>query len=77
MFIGAEPSFLLHPLDLIGGDLIPELNFFPGMDLSSSYKAELFDIVMEKMTSNFNLVCMSEHANQILERKNLPVKIAI
>ncbi len=72
-----EPSFLLHPLDLIGGDLIPELNFFPGMDLSSSYKAELFDIVMEKMTSNFNLVCMSEHANQILERKNLPVKIAI
>ncbi|MBK8945689.1 MAG: polysaccharide deacetylase family protein [Ignavibacteriae bacterium] len=70
-----EPSFLLHPLDLIGCDLIPELNFFPGMDLSSSYKAELFDIVMEKMTSNFNLVCMSEHANEILKRKNLPIKI--
>ena len=31
-----EPSFLLHPLDLIGGDLIPELKFFPGMELSSS-----------------------------------------
>ncbi len=69
-----EPSFLLHPLDLIGGDLIPELNFFPGMDLSSSYKAELFDIVMEKMTSNFNMVNMSEHAEIILQRKNLPVK---
>jgi peptidoglycan-N-acetylglucosamine deacetylase len=66
-----EPSFLLHPLDLIGGDLIPELNFFPGMDLSSSYKFELFDIVMEKMTNNFNLVNMSEQANEILKRKDL------
>lgn len=71
-----EPSFLLHPLDLIGGDLIPELKFFPGMELSSSYKTELFDIVMEKMTSNFNLVNMSEHAEIILKRNNLPHKTA-
>jgi len=70
-----EPSFLLHPLDLIGGDLIPELNFFPGMELSSSYKAELYDIVMTKLNDNFNLVNMSEHANIILQRKNLPMKI--
>ena len=72
-----EPSFLLHPLDLIGGDLIPELNFFPSMDLSSSYKAELFDIVMEKMTANFNLINMSDHANEILKKGNLPRKLAV
>ncbi len=66
-----EPSFLLHPLDLIGGDLVPELGFFPGMDLSTSYKTELFDIVMEKFTSNFDLLNMSEHANLILQRKNI------
>ena len=66
-----EPSFLLHPLDLIGGDLIPELNFFPGMELSSSYKAEVFDVVMEKMKSNFNLLNMSQHANEILTRKDI------
>jgi len=66
-----EPSFLLHPLDLIGGDLIPELNFFPGMELSSAYKAELFDIVMEKMTSSFNLVNMSQQAQEILSGKDL------
>ena len=72
-----EPSFLLHPLDLIGGDLIPELNFFPSMDLSSSYKAELFDIVMEKMTANFNLINMSEHANEIIKKGNLPRKLAV
>lgn len=66
-----EPSFLMHPLDLIGGDLIPELKFFPGMELSSSYKAEIFDLVMEKMNSNFNLINMSEHARYILRNKNL------
>jgi len=70
-----EPSFLLHPLDLIGGDLVPELSFFPGMELSSSYKAELYDIVITKLKENFNLINMSEHANLILQRKNLPDKI--
>ncbi len=30
---GTEPSFLLHPLDLIGGDKAPQLAFFPGMDI--------------------------------------------
>ncbi len=71
-----EPSFLLHPLDLIGGDLVPELDFFPGMDLSTAYKTELFDIVMEKFTSNFNLLNMSEHAKLIMQRKEtLPIKI--
>jgi len=71
-----EPSFLLHPLDLIGGDLIPDLKFFPGMQLSSSYKTELFDIVMEKMTSNFEMVNMTEHAKIILERGKLLKKNA-
>jgi peptidoglycan-N-acetylglucosamine deacetylase len=70
-----EPSFLLHPLDLIGGDLIPELKFFPGMELSSNYKTELFEIVMEKMTNNFNIVNMSEHAKSILSMTNLPRKV--
>lgn len=69
-----EPSFLLHPLDLIGGDLIPELKFFPGMELSSSYKTELFDIVLKKLKENFNLINMSEHANSILHLKELPIK---
>ena len=38
-----EPSFLLHPLDLIGGDQVPALKFFPGMDVSSEQKVELFE----------------------------------
>ncbi len=35
---GTEPSFLLHPLDIIGGDQVPELAFFPGMDVPSARK---------------------------------------
>ncbi len=69
-----EPSFLLHPLDLIGGDLVPELDFFPGMELSTSYKTELYEIVMNKLKSNFNLLNMSDHAEIILAKKNLPKK---
>lgn len=62
-----NPSFLLHPLDLIGGDKIPELAYFPGMDLESRKKQELFEKVMETFDNNFNLINMSEHAKLITE----------
>lgn len=62
-----NPSFLLHPLDLIGGDKIPELAYFPGMDLASTKKQELFEKVMRIFDNNFNLINMSEHAKLITE----------
>ena len=57
------PSFLLHPLDLIGGDLVPELKFFPGMNLKSEVKIKLFFDVMNRLSNNFELVNMSKHAS--------------
>ena len=39
---GIEPSFLLHPLDLIDAKQEPRLAFFPGMDVPARRKAELF-----------------------------------
>ena len=57
-----SPSFLLHPLDLIGGDMIPELNFFPGMSLKSEIKTKLFVEVINLLSNNFELVNMSCHA---------------
>ena len=36
---GTEPSFLLHPLDLLGPEQAPELAFFPGMDRCGAPKA--------------------------------------
>ena len=52
---GTSPSILLHPLDFMGGEDCPELEFFPGMDLTRERKmaivAELFDILTSRSTS--------------------------
>jgi hypothetical protein len=32
------PSFVIHPTDLLGIDQVPDMKFFPGMDLSSALK---------------------------------------
>lgn len=61
---GTRPSFLLHPLDLIGGDQVPELAFFPGMNVSSNKKVEIFKIAIKKLQKHYRLVNMSIHAKQ-------------
>jgi hypothetical protein len=65
---GTEPSFLLHPLDLLGGDQVPELRFFPGMDVSASEKRIVFEAVLRRLGRTFRIVSMSEHGRAILER---------
>ena len=65
---GTEPSFLLHPLDVIGGDQVPELKFFPGMDLASARKARLLNRVLDTLEQHFRLVPMSEHVDLVAAR---------
>ena len=60
-----QPSFLLHPLDLVGGDQTPRLAFFPGMDLNTESKLKVFREVIKKLSNNFSLVNMSTHAKSI------------
>ena len=60
-----SPSYLLHPLDLIGGDKIEALAFFPGMNLNSEKKVKVFKYVIKKMQKNYNLVNMSKFAKSI------------
>ena len=61
-----EPSFLLHPLDLLGGDEVPHLAFFPGMDLTSAQKTQLVDEVLGALGERFDLVTVGEQARRIL-----------
>jgi hypothetical protein len=68
---GTSPSYLLHPLDLIGGDKIKELAFFPGMDLTSEQKVKVFNKVIGNLSQNFNFVNMSTHAEHLLKNGNL------
>jgi peptidoglycan/xylan/chitin deacetylase (PgdA/CDA1 family) len=73
---GTEPSFLLHPLDLLGGDRAPALRFFPGMDLTTDRKAQIFTRVMRILGEHFRLVDLATHARAILDRGALPIRTA-
>jgi hypothetical protein len=64
-----SPSFLLHPLDLIGGDSVPELKFFPGMSLKSELKTKIFIDVINFLSGDYELVNMSRHANSYITSK--------
>ncbi|MEZ5657961.1 MAG: polysaccharide deacetylase family protein [Burkholderiaceae bacterium] len=72
---GVEPSFLLHPLDVIGGDKAPQLAFFPGMDLPSEKKTELLLSVLAVIGRHFQLVPMGEHARACEARASLPTRV--
>ena len=71
-----EPSFLLHPLDIIGGDRVRELRFFPGMDVPSGEKRDFFVRVLREIGRSFEIVPMGRHAARLLERGGLPSRNA-
>jgi peptidoglycan-N-acetylglucosamine deacetylase len=59
---GTQPSYLLHPLDLIGKDHVPELSFFPGMNIESEKKLKVFEKTINILKKHFQLVNMSQFA---------------
>jgi len=67
-------SFLLHPLDLIGGDQITQLAFFPGMNVGSGKKVEVFKNVIMILKKNFEVVNMSGHVRFIEESTKIELK---
>ena len=69
-----SPSFILHPLDILGGDDVPQLAFFPAMDLPTSRKLALFRRVLDLYTRTFRLVTMGVHARDLLAGARLPVR---
>ena len=60
-----QPSYLLHPLDLLGSDDVPELAFFPGMNVQSKKKVEIFETAMNILKNNFEILPMSEFAARV------------
>ena len=67
-----EPSFLLHPLDLLGTDQAQGLSFFPAMDLAAERKRELVTRVLTILQQAFQLVPMVHHAGAVLAAGSLP-----
>lgn len=60
-----QPSYLLHPLDLMGKDHVPSLAFFPGMDIKSERKLKIFKIAITILKKHFELVPMSEFSKRL------------
>ena len=67
-------SIILHPLDLFGGDRARRLEFFPGMDLPTSRKTELFRRTVGAYQRTFSLVPMSVHARALASEDGLALR---
>jgi hypothetical protein len=68
------PSFLLHPLDLLGPEDAPQLMFFPGMGVPADEKRRIVREVLGTLAERFTLVPMSVHAAHALAQERLAVR---
>ncbi|NEQ51492.1 MAG: polysaccharide deacetylase family protein [Leptolyngbya sp. SIO3F4] len=57
-----EPSLLLHPLDFLDLNDVPELAFFPAMKLPTGKKQQILRRALTMMKNQFNVVPMGVHA---------------
>ncbi len=69
---GQEPSILFHPLDWLGGEEVPELRFFPGMDLRATAKIALWLDALCLLRESFTLETIGTQAARLLEGAPLP-----
>jgi len=69
-------SLLLHPLDFLGADDIPELRFFPGMNMQSERKLKIVSACLEMMANKFEIVNMRRHAEAVSAKTNLQLRDA-
>lgn len=61
-----EPSVLLHPLDLISGDKVPQLAFFPGMNIATEKKVKVFKYALQRIKKDFEILPMLKLADYYL-----------
>lgn len=70
------PSFLLHPLDLWGGDRIPRLRRLAGMSLSSQEKTLQLQRILSILGEHFETGPMCVHARALNSREDLPLRVS-
>jgi peptidoglycan/xylan/chitin deacetylase (PgdA/CDA1 family) len=68
---GLEPGILFHPLDWLGGEEVPELRFFPGMQLSVNRKLALLRDSLRLVKESFVLETMGAQALRLIESGTL------
>ena len=63
---GVGPSLLLHPLDFLGGDEVPDLAFFPAMGRPVEQKLREVAQHLAAVCERFEVVSVGEHADGLL-----------
>ena len=57
-----QMSLLLHPLDFLSGEDVPELKFFPAMNVPIEKKMEFVGEILEVFADKFEVVNIRKHA---------------
>jgi peptidoglycan/xylan/chitin deacetylase (PgdA/CDA1 family) len=65
---GVQPSILLHPLDLLSGDDVPDLRFFPGMQIPAAVKLRRVGTYLDLIGRDHTLVTVGEHVERAAAR---------
>lgn len=60
-----QPSLLLHPLDFLSDDDVPELAFLPGMSVPTPQKIATLSKIMRALSNEFRVITLAEHAQQL------------
>lgn len=60
-----EPSMLLHPLDFLGGDEVPDLAFFPGMKHAGAVKRRRLQGYLTEIAGSFTVQTQGEAAARL------------
>ena len=66
---GVAPSFLLHPLDFLGLDDEPDLDFFPGMKVESETKLDRIRKYLEMYRAKFDVITLRQFADIALSKE--------
>jgi hypothetical protein len=70
---GVEPSLLLHPLDVLGGDEEPDLGFFPAMAMKGAEKRSFVQDLLVDFAHRFRVLPLGEHAELVAARSGARV----
>lgn len=59
---GTAPSLLLHPTDFLDATDVPEMSFFPAMNVPSAQKVELVRHTLSTLRQHWNVLAMDQVA---------------
>jgi peptidoglycan-N-acetylglucosamine deacetylase len=60
-----QPSLLLHALDFLGYEDVPELSFIPGMNLHRHQKLTILSKAIRLLVKEFDVVPVAQHAEAV------------